>query len=58
MDVVKGQLPSPEQLPGQASGHAALDIVRKLDVNLGMQLRKFVAEVIVARRDNRFGAPA
>ena len=55
MDAVNGVLPNADAPAAPTySSEAAINIVKKLDVTLGLQLRKVVAAHLEARRDSRF----
>jgi hypothetical protein len=55
MDAVNGVVPNADAPADPAySREAAINIVKKLDVTLGLQLRKIVAAHLEARRDSRF----
>ena len=52
MDMARGTVAEAEA-PAVDTGRA-MDIVRKLELSLGLQLRKFIAAHLEARRDSRF----
>ena len=52
MDMARGTVAEADA-PAVDTG-SAMDIVRKLDLSLGLQLRKVVAAHLEARRDSRF----
>ena len=55
MDAVNGGVPNADAPAAPAySSEAAINIVKKLDVTLGLRLREFVAATLEARRDSRF----
>jgi hypothetical protein len=56
MDAVHGTVPNADAPPERASSsEAAIAIVKKLDVTLGLRLREFTLATLEARRDRRFG---
>ena len=58
MDAVNGVVAKADAPAAPTySSEAALNIVKKLDVTLGLQLRKVVAAHLEARRDSRFTGP-
>ena len=55
MDAVHGTVPNADAPPERAySSEQAINIVKKLDVTLGLRLRQFTADTLAARRDRRF----
>ena len=55
MDVIRGTVPNADAPPNPAySSEAAINIVKKLDVTLGLKLRQFTAAAFEAHRDRRF----
>jgi hypothetical protein len=55
MDAVNGVVPKADAPAAPAySSEAAIAIVKKLDVTLGLRLREFTLATLEARRDRRF----
>jgi hypothetical protein len=55
MDAVHGNVPNADAAPDQAyASDAAVSMVKKLDVTLGLRLREFAAATLEARRNRRF----
>jgi hypothetical protein len=55
MDTINGVVPNADAPPDRAySSEAAVAIVKKLDVTLGLRLREFTLATLEARRDRRF----